>query len=297
MEIFQKRSRGIAPYILVLPLFLMLVGTYVFPFFYNIYISFTNFSLAKINFDFVGLENYKMILSDPLTWKAISRTIAYTTINVSLITTGGIIIAFLMIQKMPGSSILKVFLVIPWIVPEVVTGYVWRWMLISDYGIINHVLKSIGIIDSTFSWFTNPVRGFSAILLANTWRGLPFISLLVYARLSTLPRDHLDASKVDGANKLLTFKAVIYPYIEPVVKRAVLLAYFWTFNSFALIFTMTGGGPMNMTTTIPVLIQRTAFHYFRMGEGATQAVITLLILLLTYLLVKPFLFNTEESGL
>lgn len=268
------------PYILIAPSIAILLTMVCYPFLSNIYYSLIDYTLIKKDRPFVFLDNYISVFQKTYFWSTILRTCIWTFSNIVFVLILGILTSLLLNSKLKGKFLIKGALLIPWILPEVVTGYTWKWMLTSDYGIINSMLTSLGIIDYNFSWFKTGTMAMTAVVIANVWRGYPFMAVMLYAKLKTLSKDQLEAAKIDGVTNIQMFIHIIIPHLKPIIDKCTLLAFIWTFNSFSIIFTMTNGGPVDKTETFPLIIQKTAFQNFKFSEASTMSIIMLVAMLL-----------------
>lgn len=284
----------LSPYLYISPLTAVMLMILGYPFIYSICLGFTDYSMMQTEQSFVFLDNYIHIVTASYFWSTLGNTFLYAAVDVILITLLGLATAMLLNTHFWGSTLLKGVLLLPWIMPEVVTGYTWKWMLTSGYGIINNMLSKVGIITNDFSWFSTGSMAFCAVIIASVWRGFPFIAMMVYARLQTLPKEQLEAARIEGANSMEVFIYITTAHIKPILERCILLAFVWTFNSFSIIYTMTNGGPFDQTQTFPLLIQKTAFSYYRIGESAAMSVLMLVVILSVLLLGRMILLNKKR---
>ena len=257
-----------------------------FPFVLNIGISFTNYSMSRKEIRFIGLKNYTDLLSSPNVWEAIGRTFIFILGCVTLTMLLGLFYAIVMSFNIKGISIVKAIILLPWIIPESVTAYVWKWLFSADSGIIYYFLLKFHLIQEGTSFFFDGTLAMIMIILANVWRTAPFVAIMAYAKLKAIPSSHIEAAHIDGANALQTFRYITIPWMMPILQRCTLLLFVWSFNSFAIIYILTNGGPAGATTTLPFLIRQTAFQNFNFGQATTLGVLSLLIILICGLLAK-----------
>lgn len=284
------------PYALVAPA-LCLIGVFMlYPMISNFITSLYNYKLSSIKRPFVGLANYANLLHDTRFWTAAGRTLSWTLINLVIIIVLGVALAMLLNTRFPGCNFLKSFMLIPWILPSVITGYIWLLMLNEDAGIITYALKSLGIVSSDFSWFASGKTSMAAAILANSWRGFPFVSLMVFARLSNLPRDQVESASVEGANRAQIFWHITLPYIKPVLSKCILLIFIWTFNAYDILRVMTNGGPAEKTTTMSILVYKEAFNYYSISNAATMSVLMFVFMVSIILLVRLAKDITGKGG-
>jgi multiple sugar transport system permease protein len=272
-------------FLLSMPGILLIVLFTVFPFIANIYVSFTGYTLIDPDLSIIGLRNYRQVLGDGILLDTSLRTLVWTIGSFVPILVLGVLISLVMNTDTWGINILRALILLPWIMPEVVTGYNFQWMLSGDYGIIWTYLVKWGIISKDFSFFTNPRAAMFAVILANVWRGFPFVAVMSYAKLRTIPTEQIEAAMIDGANSVQRFFNVILPWIFPILQRCSFLVFVWNFNSFSIIYTMTKGGPGATTETFPIMIQRIAFRMLDFGQAATLGTFSALIVIVMLVLV------------
>lgn len=269
LQIKFKMTPNKLGYLLLLPLFAWLGVVIAFPVFYGVYLSFFDVPYGIIK-KFVFLENYVSIFSDLKFRIAFVNSLIWTAGNIALQTAIGLGAALLLNKSFKGRDVGRVGILIPFIIPAFVTALVWRWMMEPDLGVFNAVLKQLHLIQKPIV----PLVDYAmvTVIIENTWRFSPFAIIFILSALQTVPSDVVDAAKVDGAGHLQIFRHVTLPIISPFLSFMGLLAFFWNFNLFDLIWLTTGGGPGSMTETLPVLIYRRSFREFRMGEGAAISV-------------------------
>lgn len=261
-----------------------------YPLLANIRYSFIKYHLANPSRAFVGFDNYIKALNNPEFYTTLSRTMIWTVSVVVFTAFFGIITALIMNRKGLSSGLVKAFILIPWILPELVAGYTWKWMMSSGYGIINHVLSGLGLIPIDFSWFTDPSLALTVAIGVNIWRGVPFVAIMIYAKLKVVPIASIEAATIDGAKTHQVFFFITLPFISSQILNCAMLVFIWTFNAFGIIYSLTGGGPAGQTETISYLVQKTAFRYFRFSDAATYS-----MLMFTILAVVVVLLNMIKS--
>lgn len=276
----QVGLHSLSPYLLLAPAVLVILGTVAYPVVYNIYLSFIDYTLTKPDKPFVGLGNYITVLQADYFADVLKQTLVWTLGNIVLLLALGLAVCMLLNQEFVGKNLLKSLLLISWILPEVVTGYAWKWMLMSDFGIVNAALEKIGLVGPDFSWFRTGSMAMLAAILANVWRSFPYMTLMLYAKLKTLPGELREAAEIDGATRPQQFAYITLPHLKPVLQRCTLLAFIWTFNAFSIIYTLTAGGPVGKTETFGLIIQRIAFSNYRFGEASALSMVMLFILML-----------------
>jgi multiple sugar transport system permease protein len=188
-------------------------------------------------------------------------------------------------------------MLIPWIVPVVVTTFIWKWLLNGVYGIINHILLEWGIISSPILWFASVKTALIAAILVNIWIGTPFLALMILAGLQTIPKEEYEASKMDGASVFQEFWHITLPHLSGILFLVILLRSIWTANNFTTMWLLTGGGPGNSTELLSIQVYIKAFASFNFGQGAAIGVFMFLLLLtLSLFYIKSMEQKRERTG-
>ncbi|UOM51100.1 sugar ABC transporter permease [Sphaerochaeta associata] len=221
----------------------------------------------------MGISNYIKLFSDIRVWAAVQRTFIWTFFNVGSALLLGLGSALLLSGGFRGSGFIKSLVLIPWVLPSVITGYIWSLMLQEDAGIISYCLKLLQIVPKDFSWFRTGATSMAAAIMANTWRAFPFFTLMLFAKLNTIPQDHVEAATIEGANRKQLFRYVTFPYIKSTIITCTYLCFIWSFNAYDILKVMTNGGPAELTTTMSIMVQREAFQYYEISNASTMSVI------------------------
>ncbi|MGH0053866.1 MAG: carbohydrate ABC transporter permease [Sphaerochaetaceae bacterium] len=249
------------------------------------------FSAGVLTTEFSGFANFTKILGQSLFWEALKNTLFFTILRVASTFLIGIIVA-LVVSHAKGfiAKLLKTFFLVPWALSNVVNGLMWQWMYNSQYGIANEILLQFGLIDAYVPWLNQPSTALLAIIFADTWKSVPFVSLMFLAALQNVSQDMYDAAEVDGANVFQRFFYVTIPAIRPIIMITLIIQTMWAFKAFDLIWVLTQGGPLNSTTTLAVMSYRESFHYLRLGTGAAMSY------MLTFLSVLFILLYLKMNG-
>jgi multiple sugar transport system permease protein len=258
----------------------------VYPFIDAIWISFTDKYALQEDIAFVGIDNYKHLFQDPEYWHSFWNGLVWTSSCVALEITIGTCIALLLHQKFKGRSVIRGMVLFPYLVPTIVATLVWQWMFNGVYGILNHALMSLGLINSPILWLGTPLYAMMSCILVTVWKFFPFVVIVVLARLQTIPQELYEAAKVDGATSWRCFWDITLPQLKSVMVIVLLLRGLWTYKNFDVIYLLTRGGPIGSTQHLPILAYNTAIGNMDMGLAAAIAVtifIFLLILSMLYL--------------
>lgn len=292
----KKRLDKLSNYLFVLPGILFLLCFIAFPIFYNLLISFQNVTIMNLNgeHEFVGLSNYLQIFQDPLFGTSLINSVTFTALCIVFQFSIGFALALFFNKKFPGRDIFRSVMLIAWMLPMIITGTLFQWLLAGDHGIVNHFLQFIGMINGPVYWLTETNTALYSVILANVWVGIPFNMIILLAALQTLPSDLYEAATIDGANKFQQFCKITLPLLKPTILILIMLGVIYTFKVFDLILIMTGGGPGDATTVLPFYAYRLAFHTFNFSLGATVASLMFIILLILAV-IYLFLMRKEEK--
>jgi ABC-type sugar transport system permease subunit len=302
MEKVMQRKRTLAQqdaligFVLILPSFLIILGISLQPILTTLYLSL--FEVPRgINLQntFVGLGNYISLLREPIFWATIGRTFYFTVISVGIELVLGLAIAQLIHAHPPGWQFLRTSLIIPWAVPTIVNGTMWRWIYNADYGALNGLLFQLGLIDKYIPWLTKPDIAMNLVILADIWHSVPFIALILQAALATLPPDLEEAASVDGATAFQYFWFIRLPLLRPAILVALIIRTVEAFRAFDIVYVITNGGPANGTVTISFLTYLEMFSFGHAGRGsALSFLISLFTLTLAFIYIR-MLYRPEEK--
>ena len=253
------------------------------PIVYNVMLSFEQTSPATIaNFTapFAGLDNYRFILNDPTSRAAIVRTLEFTFLSLLFQFVIGFALALLFSLRFPGRTIARSLIIVPWLLPLIVTGVIFRFLFQAEGGAVNQLLTDVGLVDHPIQWLNDPHLAFWTILVANVWLGVPFFTLLLYSALQDVPVEVREAAIIDGAGPWQRLRLVIVPIILPVIEVTLLLGFVFTVKVFDLVIGLTGGGPANATQLITTWSYNLSFQVFSFGEGAALNNVLLVLALI-----------------
>ena len=276
------RLRRYSGYLFVTPMLLYTIVMMAYPILSNLQTSLYDVDVATFrsgDAPFIGLENYRELLNNPAFTKAAALSLVFTSSSIFLQFSVGFALALFFNQKFPGNGILRAMLLLAWLLPAVVVGNIFRWMLDGDYGPLNYFLQSLGLLQEKQYWLLNPNTALLGVILANAWVGIPFNMLLLLAGLQNISPTLYEAASIDGANGWKRFRSITLPLMRPVALGILLLTFIYTFKVFDLIYVMTKGGPVDSTTVLPIYTFKLTFDFFRFGDGAAAATVLLLGLL------------------
>ena len=268
------------PLLFLFPGFLCLLLVIAYPFVYNIWAGFTDVNLMYPGAAFIGLENYQRSFSDPALWKAWERSLIWTLGSVAGQVILGLIGALALERTRRGRAPIRLLLVVPWAFPAIVLAFSWRFMLDSIYGVINHILMVLHVIDMPVAWLTTPAYSMPVMILINIWFGFPFMLVSIIAALAMIPSELYEAARMDGAGYLDEVRHITLPLILPVLGSIIILRTIFIFNNFDFIFLTTGGGPIDATMTLPVYAYQVGWLNFDLGRMASVSVIMMVFLVI-----------------
>jgi ABC-type sugar transport system permease subunit len=282
-------------YLLILPSLLIILGISLQPILTTLYLSFFETTLGRITPDrFTWLSNYSDLLSSVDFWVTIGRTLYFTIVSVGVELILGLAIAQLIHSHPPGWKFLRTSLIIPWAVPTIVNGTMWRWIYNADYGALNGLLMQLGLIDKYIPWLTKPFTSMNLVILADIWHSVPFIALILQAALATLPIEMEEAAAVDGANAFQRFFYLRLPLLRPAILVALVIRTVEAFRVFDVIYVITNGGPAFGTVTISFLTYLETFSFSHIGKGsALSFLISIFTLTMAFIYIR-ILYRPEE---
>lgn len=256
------------PYALLAPALITIFIVIITPLLTTIYYSFSNVDLIFNRTTFIGLENYQELFTSRLFWKAIEINLKFAAIVVIVPTLMGLFFALLLVEDFIGRGIGRTLLILPWALPWIVIGLLWNWLVNAQFGAINGLLYSLGLIDKYIPFMADEDWALVFTALASAWRQTSFSAILLLAALQTIPEDLYDAAKVDGAGLRARFRFITFAWIRPTLTIVLLYNIVLGFLQFDAVWIMTQGGPGDATMLLSVLLYRETFINFDLGMGA-----------------------------
>lgn len=308
-ELNLQQQRVRAAYMFLLPMLVMLAVVAAWPLFRSIAFSFTDATADTIfngQSQWVGFENYlerrvrsngevrwRGVLVDGDWWNAVWNTVRFSIISVTLETFFGLLVALVLNANFKGRGLVRAAILIPWAIPTVVSARMWGWMLNDQFGIINAILLTLGLIDQPIAWTASADTAMVAVLIVDVWKTTPFMALLILAGLQMIPRDMYEAAKIDGIHPVRVFFRVTLPLLKPAVMVAVIFRALDALRIFDLIYLLTPQS--DATVTMSVLSYRELQQFGDYGEGSAMS--TLLFLIITlFVLLYIKLGRVDLSG-
>jgi len=244
---------------------------------------------------FVGFGNYLEMLRDQIFWETIGRTLYFTVVSVGLELILGLAIAQLIHSRPWGWQFLRFSLIIPWAVPTIVNGAMWRWIYSADFGALNGLLMQLGLIEHYVPWLALPNMAMNLVIVADIWHTMPFVALVLQAALATLPEDLDEAAAVDGANAWQRFWQIRVPLLKPAILVALIVRTVDAFRVFDIVYILTSGGPAYKTLTITYLTYLNSFAFGKQGIGAALSFLISAFTIIMALVYIRILYRPEET--
>lgn len=264
------------PYLLVLPVALLLLVLLCYPFYEGVRLSLTDASLLNPRrAELVWFANYADLIGSPRLAGVLRVTAVYVVFSVFGTLAFGMLAALAMNLPRRGRAFIRGLIAVPWAVPQVAVALIFAWLFNNQYGLINHLLGRLGIIESYVRWLDNPDLALPALVAITIWMTFPFAAIVILAALQSVDSDILEAASMDGARGLSRFRNVTLPTITPTLITVALFLTIWAIRRFEIIWILTQGGPVGTTGTMVVDLYRTAFRHMDLGTGATLGTIGL----------------------
>jgi len=270
--------------VLIAPTVLILCAVIVYPLMSAIYMSLFSIYTPTLKATWVGLDNYINVLGSRGFWNALATTCIWTAGTLFVQIVFGVAMALLLNQNILFRSLARSLVLFPYFVSTVVAVLIWRWLFNDLYGILSHLLIEAGIVSMPVDWLGRMPNAMTSVIFVGAWKFFPFVVIAVLARLQTIPEQLYEAATIDGAGVFGRFFDVTLPQLKDVLGIVILLRTIWDFKEFDLIYLLTGGGPVNNTRTLPLIVYQQAFGLNQMGVAATYAVAMMLVMLVFMLL-------------
>ena len=279
-ERLGKKKTNIWPYLLLAPALLIMISVVLVPICNALIMSFKNYNLTKPNkMGFIGFANYRKVFSDKLFWSSLRRTVVWVFFGVGLQFVFGFLLALLLNKKFPGRGLARSLSLIPWVTPGVLIALMWSLIMDGNYGVLNDILKKLGIISENVAFLATKQTSMPAVILTIVWQGIPFFALMLLAGLQGIPNELYEAADIDGATGPQKFFYITVPSLKNTIMVTMMLRIIWVANSVDVIFNMTEGGPAYSTQTLSVYIYKLASN-LNMGYASALAIVLMLLLLI-----------------
>lgn len=282
------------PYLTVLPALLVIGLFTLYPLIYALRISVQRYVLTDpMNHPFVGLNNFKEVVISYYFLSSLKTTVMYTVAALVAVILFGFVVALLMNSKIRAAAALKLVILLPWSIPAVVSGVLWKWILNADFGALNGLLYSLGIIHRYIPWLAEPTLAKLSLVVAHMWKEAPLVAIFLLAGLQLIPVELYEAAKIDGGGSWTTLRYVILPLLRPTLLVVTVYETMVAILTFDVIYVLTGGGPADSTALISWFAYAEIFKGLNLGHGiALSIVIALITLGLIFLYLR--LMRPEE---
>lgn len=279
-----------APYLFLLPAFIVLTMFFFIPFFQTVLLSFQDYSNNIYAPVFVGFENYVKLFHNPVFYKVLWNTFIYLFVAVPILVIFPLFLAILINQKIRGVTLYKILIYLPVIVSIVVAAIAFKW-LYADEGILNYFVSLFGI--QPVGWLTNPKFALYSVIIVTIWKGIGYYMIIYLASLMSVPQELYEACDIDGASFLTKHLTVTVPHIMPTIALVTTISAISAMKVFAEIYVMTKGGPLNSSKTIVYYIYERAFENLDLGFASAMAVV-LLIIVMIFSLINILCFERNK---
>jgi multiple sugar transport system permease protein len=279
----------------ILPSVLIVILLLIYPIFSSIYFSFTSKNLIRPLYDFVWFENFKFVLTNPDFYRAFFNSIKWTVFSIA----GQLFIGFtaaLALNRIPKfTGFYRTLLIIPWAFPAIVIAFSWKYILNDVYGFLPNLLTTLGITTSNINFLADPNFVFGVVVLVNIWFGAPLFMVNILSALKTIPSEQYEAAQMDGASPFQVFWHITLRHVRVVIGLLLVLRTIWIFNNFDILYLITGGGPSDITTTLPIFAYKAGWGMKQLGVASAITVILLLFLLCICFLYFKLLDKWEKE--
>lgn len=279
------------------PALLIVFGVVLFPLVTTFLYSFMNIELTSAKRGaFVGLANYAEVLGSASFWAALGRTSYFTVVSTALETVLGLFIALLLNERFFGVGFLRSIIIIPWAIPTIVNGSLWKWIYSGEYGVMNAIFLKLGLIGEYQSWLSEPLTAMNLVVLADAWKMTPLAVIFFLAALQSVNRDTYEAATVDGAGAIRRFFSLTLPYLTPTILIVLVMRTVEKFKAFDIFYMITRGGPANGTKVLMYETYQRAFTNLQYSQASTYAYLFVVIIAALTAVNVKLLGRSEDSN-
>jgi multiple sugar transport system permease protein len=265
------QSKGFLGLLFMLPAAIFLLVFLTYPLGLGVWLGFTDTRIGRDGV-FIGLENYQLLWDDSIFWLSVFNTLLYTVVASLLKFALGLWLALLLNEHLPFKAFFRAIILLPWVVPTVLSAIAFWWIYDTQFSIISWALMNLGVIDSPINFLGSPNNARATVIFTNVWRGIPFVAITLLAGLQTISPSLHEAATLDGATSWQRFRFITLPMLSPLIAVVMTFSVLFTFTDFQLIYVLTRGGPLNATHLMATLSFQRAIPGGQLGEGAAIAV-------------------------
>jgi len=263
-------SRDLLGWLFMLPAAALLLVFLLYPLGLGLWLGLTDATLGEPG-EFIGFDNFLTLFADDVYWLSVFNTIVYTVVASVAKFMLGLWLAMLLNEHMPFKAFIRAIVLLPWIVPTVLSAIAFWWLYDAQFSIISWALIHMGLIKSNIDFLGDPVNARISVIIANVWRGIPFVAISLLAGLQTIPSSLYEAAVLDGATGWQKFRFITLPMLTPIIAVVMTFSVLFTFTDFQLIYVLTRGGPINSTHLMATLAFQRAIPGGQLGQGAALA--------------------------
>ncbi|NHN58595.1 MULTISPECIES: carbohydrate ABC transporter permease [Halorussus] len=274
---FLSRRRVMAAFT-ILPALLLFVFITLGPIVWAVAAGFYEIPVFVPTWEFVWFDNYVELLTEETFWMTVWRSVVFAGGSTAFQLVVGTGIALLVNRQFRFSNVVQAVVILPYMIPTAVLGFMALWIGNAQWGVLNGVLIELGLLDNPFSWFGNHSTAMLSVILTSSWKFTIFVTIMVLARLQSIPQDHYEAARVAGASSYQVFRDITLPNLKNVIFIVILLRGVWMFNKFDIVYVLTGGGPGDATRTAPIYAYELGFGLTRLGKAAAMSTLLFVFL-------------------
>lgn len=291
---FSRFLNKYFPYFAILPALLVIILFTIYPIIYAIRISVYQNLLTRPGINpFVGFENFTNVITSYYFKNSLINTATYTFFTLIAVMIFGIVVGLILNTKLVTANALKIIILLPWAIPAVVAGLMWKWILNADFGILNSMLYSLNLIDSYIPFLSSPTLAKFSLIMAHIWKEGPLVAIFILSGLQLIPDELYDSAKIDGANPLKAFWFITIPLLKPILLVVLVYETMVSILTFDIVYVLTGGGPADSTSLISWFAYAEIFRKLNLGHGiALSIIIALITLVLIFIYLR--LLRTQD---
>ncbi|WP_373218169.1 carbohydrate ABC transporter permease [Ruminococcus sp. 5_1_39BFAA] len=277
----KKIKTMLTPYFFLFPCAVLILVILIYPVFSGLINSFFNENLIRPTAtSFIGIQNYQKLLEDTMFLDALKRSVVWTIVILIFEMSLGLLFAIILNKDIYCKKLFRCLVLIPWIIPNAIAGIIWKWFLNESFGMMNYLLKSIGLISHNLNWLSDEKLAAISVVMVVIWKSIPFVAITLLAGIQAISADLYEAAKVDGARNFQCFRFITIPMLKNIMLITAILTSIWNFNQLEIIQVVTKGGPGEATLSLPVYIYRLFMQTFQTSYASAAAVLMMFVLII-----------------